>query len=111
MIASKQVVKKRVTAVICTKGGKALIAGHGDYVGDVVPPPGVGLMGIELHALGHKNPKIELDNGNVIWGCQCWWGSKEKMATEINGLEIIELTSDQLDEIMEDPSKIEALLA
>lgn len=106
-----QVEKKRVTAVICAKGGKALIAGHGDYVGDHVPPPGVGLMGIELHALGHKNPKIELDNGNVIWGCQCWWGSKERMEEELGDMEIVELTSDQLDEIMEDPDKIAKLLA
>lgn len=104
-------VKERVTAAICVKNGKALIAGHGNYVGDVVPPPGVALMGIELHELGHKNPKIELDNGNVIWGCQCWWGPETKMAEEMTGLEIVELTSNQLDEIMEDPSRIETLLA
>lgn len=21
----------------------------------------------------HKNPKITLDDGKVIWGCECWW--------------------------------------
>ncbi len=110
MVASSAV-KKRVTAAICMKDGKALIAGHGNYVGDVVPPPGVALMGIELHAMGRANPKIELDNGNVIWGCQCWWGSEEAMAEKLEGHEIIELTSDQLDEIMEDPDKIAKLLA
>lgn len=22
---------------------------------------------------GRLNPRIELDNGEVIWGYQCWW--------------------------------------
>lgn len=40
-------------------------------------------MGVDLHELGHKNPKILLDNGHVIWGCQCWFASEEKIKSMI----------------------------
>ncbi len=35
-------------------------------------------------ALGRKwmaetNPRIKLDDGSTIWGCQCWWGLVEGM--------------------------------
>ena len=23
------------------------------------------------------NPKIRLDNGDIIWGCECWWAPEE----------------------------------
>jgi hypothetical protein len=25
-----------------------------------------------------KNPKIELDSGETIWGCECWWGPEDE---------------------------------
>jgi hypothetical protein len=25
-----------------------------------------------------KNPRITLDNGEIIWGMECWWGPFEK---------------------------------
>lgn len=30
-----------------------------------------------LERMAH-NPKIELDNGDVVWGYQCWWGPEER---------------------------------
>ena len=26
------------------------------------------------YAFPHENPRIRLDDGSMIWGCQCWWG-------------------------------------
>ncbi|MCK9558593.1 MAG: hypothetical protein M0R50_11225 [Candidatus Cloacimonetes bacterium] len=26
-----------------------------------------------------SNPRIRLDNGDVVWGCQCWWGSVDRV--------------------------------
>ncbi|OQA08597.1 MAG: hypothetical protein BWY67_01473 [Bacteroidetes bacterium ADurb.Bin397] len=49
--------------------------GYGVYAGEEVPPKEVSEFNFEL---GLKNPKIELDNGKVVWGCQCWWGPEEK---------------------------------
>ena len=25
------------------------------------------------------NPRLKLDNGEVVWGCECWWGSEAKI--------------------------------
>jgi len=32
-------------------------------------------------AMPFTNPRIRLDDGSVIWGCQCWWGDANKYAT------------------------------
>ena len=69
-------------------------AGYGVYVGDIVPPPGIGLFGLDFHDMGKTNPKIELDNGSVIWGCQCWWGHEEAVKKQIesykqNGYDVV----------------------
>ena len=50
--------------------------GYGTYTGGEVPPKEVDEFLSELEL---ENPKIELDNGNIVWGCQCWWGSEEKV--------------------------------
>lgn len=50
--------------------------GFGEYAGDEVPPEDVNPI---LHAMQTANPKIILDNGKVVWGCECWWGSEEEI--------------------------------
>ena len=25
----------------------------------------------------NRNPRIRLDSGDVVWGCQCWWGPEK----------------------------------
>jgi hypothetical protein len=35
--------------------------------------------GIEKSPAGYETPKIELDNGRIVWGYQCWWGPQEKI--------------------------------
>lgn len=32
---------------------------------------------------GMPNPKITLDNGSVVWGCQCWWGPEEAIKSKV----------------------------
>lgn len=27
---------------------------------------------------GHTNPRIELDDGSIIWGYECWWKPVKK---------------------------------
>lgn len=36
-------------------------------------------QGYDESPLGVPNPKIELDDGTVVWGFQCWWGEQEKI--------------------------------
>ncbi len=63
--------------------------GFGTYQGDEIPPKGtIGTLGLDMGELGRKNPKILLDNGKVVWGCQCWWGSEEKVKEMIGDRKI-----------------------
>jgi hypothetical protein len=58
----------QVTALISTNNKEVLVLGRGVYVGDFEPPEGIP---------GLKSPKIVLDNGDVVWGCECWWAETE----------------------------------
>ncbi len=59
------------------------LAGYGEYKGDEIPPKGIIFMGQDLHELNYTNPRIDLDNGHAIWGCQCWWGSETAIKDKI----------------------------
>lgn len=74
---------QRVVAISSADDEEVRIFGYGIYVGDEVPPKGTpGVFGIDLGELLIKNPKIVLDNGGVVWGCQCWWGDAERFDKE-----------------------------
>lgn len=54
-----------------------LLFGYGVFKGEEVPTEDiVGPFGIKPIDIQMKNPKIELDSGEVVWGCECWWGSE-----------------------------------
>lgn len=36
-----------------------------------------------------SNPRIRLDNGKTVWGCECWWGPEEAVKEKISGCNII----------------------
>ncbi len=39
------------------------------------------------------NPKILLDSGDVVWGCECWWGPEAEVKAEREKLdEIIDIS-------------------
>jgi len=38
-----------------------------------------GLLGQILVENKHDNPCIKMDDGNYIWGCECWWGEADDM--------------------------------
>lgn len=65
------------------------IAGYGVYEGDVMPDEEnkVIFMGVDFAKEKRYNPKIKLDSGHVIWGCQCWWGPEERIKAEIKKYE------------------------
>lgn len=54
--------------------------GYGTYQGEEIPPDGVfGLFGMSAKELGIPNPKLQLDSGDIVWGCESWWASEEKI--------------------------------
>lgn len=93
---------ERVYAVLSATSDEVSLLGFGVYVGDEVPPAPVGfvcavfgavtweefdqVVAKELEsepnpALRPTNPKIVLDDGQVVWGAECWWGPESTYAT------------------------------
>lgn len=64
--------------------GVAFFFGYGTYVGNEVPPNEGHLSFTSyLSGLRRMNPKIVLDGGEVVWGCECWWGPEDEVKAEI----------------------------
>ena len=54
------------------------------------------------------NPKILLDNGKVVHGCQCWFGSMEKVTLAIGMREVVEVDIDaHLEKCMKENAEAE----
>lgn len=88
----------RVGAMLSEEGGIVNFLGFGTFEGHEVPPAegGPSLTNL-LHQEGKENPKIKLDNGDVVWGCECWWGPEEQIkaklanASKVNNVKIADL--------------------
>ena len=71
-------INDRVGAILGAKNGVVEFLGYGVFVGNFELPEHVGGLNF-----GQVNPKIELDNGKEVWGCECWWGSEEQIKEEL----------------------------
>lgn len=78
---------ERVGAILSATEKEVKFLGWGIYEGDFVPPKNIGLSG----AAGIENPRIKLDNGKIVWGCECWWGGVEHVKRHLEGKKIIEV--------------------
>lgn len=72
----------RVGAFLSKTETSVVMLGYGVHEGDHVPPRGT--PGIFL--TGFPNPRIRLDDGRTVWGCQCWWGPEEKVRAMVKDL-------------------------
>jgi len=73
----------RVGAILSAEDRIVQFLGYGKYVGDEIPEEAVGFMAEALKTNKITNPKIVLDSGKVVYGCECWWGSEEKVKEEL----------------------------
>ena len=90
----KKKIGSRVGAILSGKNGVVRFLGYGKYVGDFVPPEEIGGFNF-----GQPNPKIELDSGKVVYGCECWWGSEAAIKRELEKYdEVVETDIDQVRE-------------
>ncbi len=62
----------RVIAIRNADKNDVNIYGYGEMVGEEPCP----------YLFDIPNPKIVLDSGEVVWGCECWWGNAEKFEKE-----------------------------
>lgn len=80
----------RVGAIQSIKDGVAKFYGYGEYVGDEIPSKdSVNKFTKMLGTNGIANPKIVLDDGRVVWGCECWWGPEDQIKKRLEGLTIL----------------------
>lgn len=73
----------RVGAILKADAERVHLLGYGVYRGRDIPPDEM------MQELGIDNPKIQLDDGRVVWGYQCWWGPEEKVKDQIGGRVIV----------------------
>lgn len=75
----------RVGAVLGSEEKVVQFLGYGVYEGDFVPAEAVGFMADALRENDITNPKIRLDNGRIVYGCECWWGPEGAVKKRIEG--------------------------
>lgn len=81
----------RVFAIMDTDDKEARVFGEGVYEGDHPYPEGRNGM----TPPGVPNPRIKLDSGKYVYGCECWWGSVISAKNSIEGLTIVEVDPDE----------------
>jgi len=64
-------VSKRIGVILGQQGDTCEFLGYGIYEGDFIPPEDIGGLNI-----GFPNPRLRLDNGDIVWGCEVWWGDE-----------------------------------
>lgn len=74
----------RVGAILKADQKEVKLLGYGVYEGNFVPEEGAaGWMTEMLHKNGTPNPRVRLDDGRVVYGCQCWWGPEDKVKASL----------------------------
>jgi len=64
--------------------------GYGVYEGNHPLPVGTKTPfgEIEDDEMSFPNPRIRLNNGDVVYGCQCWWGSEADIKKKLEGYKV-----------------------
>jgi len=88
---------KRVGAILGANDGICEFLGYGVYVGDEIPTEAVGFFAEVLKKGKITNPKIVLDSGKVVYGCECWWGDEEEVKKTLASMK--EVKQVDIDEI------------
>lgn len=91
----------RVGAILSADDKNVYLLGYGVYEADEIPSTDAVGMGEMLREAKIPNPKIKLDNGKVVWGCECWWGPEEKVKAQVeaskqNGRVVVEMDIDEV---------------
>ena len=93
---NKNIPGTRVAAILDSDETGVRFFGYGVYVGDEVPPADVGGMGQMLRENGMKNPRINLDNGGYVFGCECWWMTELEFLNRFGVIPITHVRPDRV---------------
>ena len=80
---------ERVGALQRTEENTVYVFGFGVYEGHHPVDPEAGGFNF-----GQSNPRIRLDSGKVVWGCECWWGPEELIRKHMEGRVVVEVDID-----------------
>lgn len=80
---------RRVFAALDADDSRVRLLGFGNYVGDEVPTGAVGRLAQIAIRMNRPNPKIVLDSGKVVWGCECWWGDESRWPEFLKGRAVV----------------------
>jgi hypothetical protein len=81
------------------KAKTAEIFGYGEYVGDEVPVEAVNDRATYNRSHGIKNPKIVLDDGKVVYGCECQWDTEAHVRKMLAGYTVTTVDIDVVREL------------
>lgn len=80
----------RVAAILSASKTEVQWLGEGVYEGDFVPDSEAAGPFAELdRQVELANPRIRLDSGQIVWGCECWWGPVEEIRRSIAGRTLV----------------------
>ncbi len=90
---------QRIGAVLCANDDEVELIGFGTYEGDHVPgDDAVGVMAKALKNMQVKNPKLVMDDGTIVWGCECWWGDENAVNEQIGNRKVVYVNMDKVRE-------------
>ena len=72
---------ERIGAILGSNNESVEFLGYGVYEGDEIPINAVGQIAEIIKEVGNLNAKLKLDDGSIVYGCECWWGAEEKVKT------------------------------
>lgn len=74
----------RAGAILGHGDGVVMLIGYGTYLGMQYPLEAAGGRAEMLRKGNHKSPAIKLDDGQVVYGCECWWASEDQIRRAIS---------------------------
>lgn len=85
----------RVYVVHAETAETVYVYGWGTHVGNEEYPGGPGLC-----SKGMKNPRLNLEKGGWVYGCECWWGpgTEAEIAGWIGGRKVVAMDAIHTDE-------------
>jgi hypothetical protein len=90
-------VGSRVVAIAFASPVEVLVYGHGTYRRDEVPgPAAAGFVCAVCRERGHAVPRLELDNGEVVWGPECFLSSEAEFEHDERRVRLADLHADRL---------------
>lgn len=104
----------RIGAILGSDGRQVRLLGYGRYTGRATPEDAVGMLAAALRSVpGLVNPRLLLDDGSVVWGCECWWGSEEQVRRNVErwraaGFEVVRV---RIEDVRADFEKRSARMA